>query len=151
MIKDVDDYVATCSECQKRSKVTYRDHTPISAIPRAELLFTHWVMDIFGPIMSSDHGHIKYNYCLLLVCTMSRYPVAFPLRSFTTKSVCDALLSLFMTTGVPICISKDNGTGNCSKSNLEFMKSLGASQRFSVPGYAQANGWAERLASTLKT
>jgi len=55
-----------------------------------------------------------------------------------------------MFTGIPICILSDNATCFASKLNLEFLKRLGASPRFGVPGYAQAQGLAERMVATLK-
>ena len=108
--------------CQKKARVTFRDRVPIHPIPRADVAFSHWFMDVLGPITSDK---CAVNYCLILIDSATRYPAAFALRSVTAQNVCNCLLSLFETFGVASLISSDNGPNLCSKLQQEFYKRLG--------------------------
>jgi len=73
----------------------------MSPIPRDDdAVFDCWVMDILGPICPSQK--LEYQYALILCDSYSRYPVAFSLRSITSKNVCNALLQLFQMAGIPV-------------------------------------------------
>ena len=105
-------------------------------------------MDCLGPIF--DHK-TEYNYRLVLVDSATRWPAAYPLKSFTAKSVCEALLQLWMITGIPTAVSSDNASNFTSKLNHEFLTRLGCSPRFNTPGHQQSSGLVERMVATLKT
>ena len=121
---DCKQHCKVCVPCQKKARVTFRDRVPIHPIPRADVAFSHWFMDILGPITSDK---CETNYCLILVDSATRYPAAFALRSVTARNVCNCLLSLFETFGVAFLISPDNGPNLCSKLQCEFYKRLGCS------------------------
>lgn len=80
----------------------------------------------------------------------TRWPAAYPLRSLTAKHVCEAMLQLWMITGIPSTISSDNATNFTSKLNQEFFKHLGCSPRFNTPGHPESSGLVERMVGTLK-
>ena len=145
---DVQRACEMCAVCQKRRRVTVYDRTPISPIPRDDTVFQCWVMDCLGPLFPNQK--VTYNYCLVLCDSCSRYPVAFPLRSLTAKSVCNALLQLFQTTGIPSVIKSDCATNFTSQLTRTFLSMLGCSPRFNVPGRPQQTGLCERLIGTLK-
>ena len=147
LASDCRKYCQTCITCQKRARKTYQDRVPIAPIPRAEAPFTHWFIDCLGPIFNYK---CEYNYCLVLVDSASRWPAAFPLKSLTAKNVCDALLQLWMITGIPTTVSSDNATNFTSKLNQEFLKRLGCCPRFNTPGHPQSSGLVERMVGTLK-
>jgi len=147
LISDCKKYCQTCVACQKRARKTFRDRVPITPIPRAEAPFNHWFMDCLGPIVNYP---CEYNYCLVLCDSATRWPAAFPLRSLTAKHVCEALLQLWMITGIPATISSDNATNFTSKLNHEFLKRMGCSPRFNTPGHPQSSGLVERMVGTLK-
>ena len=148
LTSDCKKYCQTCVNCQKRARRTYLDRVPITPIPRAEAPFTHWFMDCcLGPIFSYK---AEYNYCLVIVDSATRWPAAFPLKSLTAKGVCDALLQLWMVTGIPNTVSSDNATNFTSKLNQEFLKRMGCSPRFNTPGHPQSSGLVERMVGTIK-
>jgi len=65
-------------------------------------------MDCIGPLNpSSAQGH---THCLCIVDNYTRWPTVYMLKSLTAKSVCDALLDLFVNVGVPNVIISDQGT-----------------------------------------
>ncbi|GBO43897.1 Gag-Pol polyprotein [Araneus ventricosus] len=80
----------------------------------------------------------------------SSWPEAVPLRNLTAKSTCDALLEIFMRTGIPNVIASDQGTNFISKLTQEFHKRLGSSPNFSCPGYPASNSLVERYNKVLK-
>jgi len=61
--------------------------------PRNAVVFRHFQMDVFGPIIPVDK--LKHNFALIAICSASRYPFAFPLSTVNSKTVCDALLRMF--------------------------------------------------------
>ena len=139
----------TCEQCQKRARTTVLDRVPISPIPRADEVFSHWFMDCLGPLFPNQK--VRYNYCLLLCDSTSRWPAAYPLHSLSAKSVCDALLQQFAQTGIPHIISSDNATNFKGNLTREFLKRLGCCPRFSTPAHPQACGLVERLVGSIKS
>jgi Integrase zinc binding domain len=91
-------YASHCRECQMNARITCYDRVPIKAVERAQKPFQHWLMDCAGPLIPNSTSATDINYCLIMVCSYSRYPVAVPLRRLTAKNICDALLSVFSTT-----------------------------------------------------
>jgi hypothetical protein len=59
----------SCKICQLKSRVTYYDRVPITAIPRAEEPFSNWFMDCFKEVLPNHD--IDYNYALILVDSYS--------------------------------------------------------------------------------
>ena len=114
LTSDCKRYCQTCMACQKRARKTFRDRIPIQPIPRSEAPFSHWWMDCLGPIFNHK---TEYNYCLVLCDSATRWPAAYPLRSLSAKHVCEALLQLWMVTGLPSVISSDNATNFTSQLN----------------------------------
>ena len=129
-------YCSSCKDCQLRARITCFDRVPISPIERAQEPFQHWFMDCAGKLLPD--ANIEYNYCLILVCSYSRFPAAYPLRSLTAKNVCDKLLELFSMTGLSsnvTVLTSDNATNFCAALNRELMHRLGVRLRFSTPGH----------------
>ena len=131
--KECKEYVKTCSVCQKKARVTYRDRVPIKAIPLADRVLNHWWLDCLGPIFSGEGPKPLYNYALIAVDSASRFPAAYALKSLTAKSVCDAILKLWQFTGASSYISTDLGQNFVSELTREFERRLGCSPRFNSP------------------
>ncbi|GBN66324.1 Gag-Pol polyprotein [Araneus ventricosus] len=137
-----------CKDCQLRRRINRKDTVPITPVARPELPFQVVSIDIIGPIdPPSAKGH-KYVLCLLDQHT--RWAEALPLTSLTAKATCEALLTIFMRTGVPNVIASDNGTNFNASLTLEFEKRMGSSSRFSTPLHPESNGLVERFNQTLK-
>ena len=86
LTSDCKRHCMTCEQCQKRVRVTKYDHVPITPIPRAENVFSYWFMNCMGPIFPNQN--VRYNYCLLLCDSDSRWPAAYSLHSLTSRAVC---------------------------------------------------------------
>ncbi|GBM57634.1 Gypsy retrotransposon integrase-like protein 1 [Araneus ventricosus] len=132
MSREIAEYCKSCKECQLRSHEKMIDKIPITPVLRPELPFECVNVDIIGPIEPPSARRHKYVLCL--IDQHSRWPEAIPLRSLTAKSTCDALLEIFMRTGIPKLIASDQGTNFVSNLTQEFVHRLGSSPRFSVPG-----------------
>ena len=102
--KDIIQFVSRCDICQHKSRITCWDRVPIQPIPRAETPFSHWFMDIGGPLSSEK---LQYNYFLVLCDSYSRFPMAYALRTVTSKTTADCLLSLWQIVGCPSWVSSE--------------------------------------------
>jgi len=146
--QSVKQYVATCHECQLRSRIKVSDRVPIAPITPVNLPFQVMNMDCIGTIEpSSAQGH---RYCLCIVDNCTRWPVVYALHLLSAKAVCEALLDLFSNVGVPSKIISDNGTNFTSQLTQELLQRLGCSPTFTTPGHPQASGLVERFNKTCK-
>ncbi|GBN65434.1 hypothetical protein AVEN_171142-1 [Araneus ventricosus] len=128
MSREIAEYCKSCKECQLRSPEKMIDKIPITPVLRPELPFECVNVDINGPIEPPSARRHKYVLCL--IDQHSRWPEAIPLRSLTAKSTCDALLEIFMRTGIQKLIASDQGTNFVSNLTQEFVHRLGSSPRF---------------------
>ena len=64
---------------------------------------------------SSGDPKPKYNYLLLFVCALSKYPVAFSITSKESIVVAKALWNVICTFGVAQTITSDNGLEFCNQ------------------------------------
>jgi len=90
-----------------------------------------------------------YNYCVVLCDRMSRFPVAFCLSSLNATCVCNALVQVFLMTGIHSVIQSECGTKFTSKLTRTFLQMLGCSPRVNVTGRPQQSGLVEGLIDTL--
>jgi len=147
MKADAISHARCCETCQMHARKTCWDRVPIQAVQRHEIPFMHWHMDIAGP-MSSEK--MQYPYCLLMIDSMSRYPVAFAITTPSAKNICDCLVKVWMYFGIPRYISADNATCNVAYLTTELMKRFGVTPRFITPYHSEGNSAAERLIGTTK-
>ena len=143
--------VERCDICQKKRRVTYLDRVPITPVPRAELPFTHWFMDLFGPLIADTNAASLYNYALVVIDSTSRFPFCTPLSNIAATVVCSGLLEIMSFVGTPLLISSDCGTQFTSQLTQELLSRLGCKIRFSTPYHPRGVGLSERCVSNLKT
>jgi len=111
---------------------------PIAPVSNNAVVFDTFVMDCLGLIFPNQK--VKFNYCLVLIDRVSRFPMAYSLTSLSAKNVCNALMQIFQMTG----------TNFTSQLTRTFLNTLRCSPRFNVPGRPQQSGLCERLVGTLK-
>ena len=124
------------------------DKIPITPVIRAPYPFHTVNIDCIGEIQPPSGR--KHKYCLVLIDQNSRWPEVVPLKNLSAKNTCDALLEIFMRTGIPEIICSDQGTNFKSQLTQEFEKRLGSSPRFSTPAYPASNGLAEKFNRVFK-
>ena len=123
---------------------------PIQAPVREAAVSRNIQIDVMGEILPG--AKLKYNYALLAVCSVSRYPFAFPLTRPTSKNICDALLRMFQITGIPheCVLVSDKASYFKSALMKQFLTLLGGiTPRFSTPYHAEGHALAERSIQTL--
>ena len=147
MKSDAFNHAEKCKTCQMHARKTCWDRVPIKPVERHEQSFMHWHLDIAGP-MSSEK--MQYPFCLLLLDSMSRYPIAFAIKSPTAKNICDCLLKVWMYFGIPRFVSADNATCNVANLTQELLKRFGVCPRFITPSHSEGNAAVERLIGTTK-
>ncbi|GFU65297.1 retrovirus-related Pol polyprotein from transposon opus [Trichonephila clavipes] len=124
MVKEIKAYCSSCHGCQLRKVIRLVDKIPITPVSRPELPFEVVNIDLIGPVYQvSSQGH-KYILCLME--QHSRWPEAIPHKSLTAKSTSEALLEIFIRTGIPEVIVMDNAANFTANLTQEFLKILGA-------------------------
>ncbi|TKS65328.1 Retrovirus-related Pol polyprotein from transposon 17.6 [Collichthys lucidus] len=147
MYTQVSQFCASCEVCQLTSaKGVTRAH--LQSLPIIDTPFERIGMDIVGPLEKSSSGH---RYILVLCDYATRYPEAFPLRSFKARQVADCLLHLFSRVGIPKEILTDCGTNFLSKLLQQVYQVLGVKGIKTTPYHPQTDGLVERYNRTLKS
>ena len=142
-------YCSSCEVCQKTSRLTIWDRTPITAVPRAQYAFQEFYVDCAGPLFPNQKTS-AYQYFIVLCDSATAFPFALPLRALTAKNIADALVKTWTLTGVPETVIWDNASPHKSELMRELMKRMGCSPRFSTPFHPQGHSAAERLIGTFK-
>ena len=102
MNQDANKFINECQECAKlgsgfrsyQTSYTYTNH-----------IFNHLEVDVAGPFHTSDSG---FKYVLSIIDVFSGYTINIPLRSTTSKEICEHLMHQFTIYGFPVKISTDN-------------------------------------------
>lgn len=147
--KDVASFIKTCHTCQLTGKPNQSlKPAPLRPIPAVCQPFEHLIIDCVGPLPRSKAGS---EYLLTVMCQVTRYPAAYPLRSINTKSIVKALTQFVSIFGLPKIIQSDQGSNFTSKLFAEVLFELGVRHNLSTAYHAQSQGALERFHSTLKS
>ena len=147
--RDISAYIKKCHTCQLTSKPNQSiKPAPLCPIPAVEKPFEHLIIDCVGPLPRSKQGHI---YLLTVMCQVTRYPAAYPLRTITTKSVVKALTQFMSVFGIAKVIQSDQGSNFTSRMFAEVLKQLQVKHNLASAYHAQSQGALERFHQTLKS
>ena len=146
--KDVDNFCATCKECQLGARKRSSEKAPLISVPVVGKPFFKVATDIVGPLPRTDRGH---KYLLTLVDYATRYPDAIPLKDITASAVADGLVEMFARYGVPAELISDQGSNFMSQLVNELLLKLGVKKLETSCYHPQANGLVERFHATLKS
>ena len=141
MLNDCTNHCIHCEVCQLRSRV------PIKAFVPEDEPFRTMMMDCLGPIKPGVN--LKYKYALIVVDVATRYPFCYPLKSLSSKNVCDALIKMLEFTSLPVTIGSDNGSNFRSSLTQEMLRRFGVSSRFATAYHPVSI--VERHIGTLKS
>ena len=97
-----------------------------------------------------DLMEFKKSQYLVMIDYYSRYIELSKLESTTSEAVINHMKSILARHGIPETIISDNGPQFASKEFSFFAIEYGFSHVTSSPGYASANGEAERAVRTIK-
>ena len=144
---DVERHVRSCHTCQTHAP-SRQPKAPLGTVALSTEPFSRVSIDLVGPLSpASSDGH---RYVLTMVDQATRYPDAVALRHIDSKTVAEALLTMFSHIGFPRELTSDNGTQFTSQMFEEFLQLLGTEHRLTPPYHAQSNGLVERFNGTLK-
>ena len=147
--RDISAYIKTCHTCQLTGKPNQSiKPAPLCPIPVVEQPFEHLIIDCVGPLPHSKRGN---NYLLTVMCQVTRYPAAYPLRTITTKSVVKALTQFISVFGIPKIIQSDQGSNFTSHMFAEILQQLQIKHNKASAYHAQSQGALERFHQTLKS
>ena len=146
MYTQVSQFCASCEICQLTSAKGVT-RAQLQSLPIIDTPFERIGMDIVGPLEKSSSGH---RYILVICDYATRYPEAFPLRSFKARQVADCLLQLFSRVGIPKEILTDCGTNFLSKLLQQVYQLLGVKGIKTTPYHPQTDGLVERYNRTMK-
>ena len=144
MARDVRQYVLSCP-CRRRKRPVSRR---IAMLPGRS--FEPWdelQMDILKFDVPSQSGHV---YVLLVVDRASKFPFGFPLANKQAINVARKLLDLFLTFGVPLCISCDGGREFTADVVKHVCRWTQADIRFGPSDHPRGQGAVERLGGWLQ-
>ena len=110
---DVVKFCHSCHTCQVSGKPKQViPVAPLKPIPAVGEPFEHVIVDCVGPLPKTKSGN---QYILTVMCAVTRYPEAVPLRSLKACAIVKALVKIFSTFGLPRCIQSDQGSNFMSK------------------------------------
>lgn len=143
---EVKEYVKTCHVCQ----CSMKSHIPkynLKPIKMQGEPFSRLLIDCVGPLPITKNKNI---YIFTVMCPLTRFPEAFPLRNIRTGTILKCLYKYFSMFGVPEVVQSDQGSNFKSKIFQSALKKLGIKQIFSSPYRPQSQGALERYHKFLK-
>ena len=138
--RDVEQYVKTCHGCQLvglPNRPEPMKPTELPAGPWQDL-----AVDLLGPLPSGD-------YVLVCVDYYSRYYEIDIMRDVTAERVVRSLDRWFLTHGLPVSITSDNGPQFIAETFRKFVNDNAINHRRVTPLWPQANGEVERQNRSL--
>ena len=146
---DVARYCKTCHVCQVVGKPNQLiPPAPLQPIPVSSEPFEHVILDCVGPLPRTKAGK---EYLLTIMCTLTRFPEAIPLRKITAPAIIKALVSFFSLFGLPKIVQTDQGTNFMSRMFKQALQQLGIKHITSSCYHPQTQGSLERFHQTLKS
>ncbi len=136
---------ATCQIVGKLNEVLAP--APLYPIPVVRNPFEYLTIDCVGPLSPSKAGS---TYILTVMCQMTRYPAAYPLRKITTKAVWKAMSQFISVFGIPKIIQTDRGTNFTSRMFAQVLQQLHVNHHKSSAYHPESQGAFERFHQTLK-
>ena len=147
-LKEINDYCATCPECQIVARKMKALRAPLLSLPIVSEPFRKVAIDLIGELPRSKNG---YKYILTLVDYATRYPEAVPLRNTSSRHIADALINIFCRVGIPEELVSDQGSNLIGELMKQLYESLGITKINVSTYHPEANGLVERFNGTLKT
>ena len=148
MARVIAEYVRTCDICTRKKRIAHANH-PMQVFDTPPRPFSHIAIDVIGKIKPSKEGH---EYILTVICMLTNFCEAIPMKDQTSVDIVDALIThVYTRYGPPIAVHSDNATPLLSKLTKEAHKRLGIKQTFTSGRNAKANGRVERIQKQLQS
>ncbi len=141
MDKQVEERIRCCHPCQLVG--TSPRPEPMKPTQLPEKPWLKLAIDVCGPFPTGEQVVVLTDY-------YSRWPEVKILKSVTSKSILDWLLSVFATHGFPNEIKSDNASYFVSAEFKDTLSSWGIEHRTVTEYWPQANGQVERFNQVLE-
>ena len=142
MNKDIEDYVRSCTICQKHQRSQPAETLMQHQVPREE--WKKVGTDIFQ-FDGGDH--------IIVADYFSKFPFVRRIANAhqaTTQGITTYMRQLFSEQGIPDIVFSDNGTPYASAEFKRFSQQYGFHHEMSSPKYPRSNGFIERSIQTVK-
>ncbi|XP_060084268.1 uncharacterized protein K02A2.6-like [Ylistrum balloti] len=137
--RDAERFCKTCHACQLVSQPQAPEPTKPTELPTGP-----W-QHVSADLISLPSG----DYLFVVVDYFSRYFEVDTMRSTTTERIIKSLRKIFLTHGLPLSITTDNGPQFIADSFADFLAEQGIEHRRVTPLWPQANGKVERQNKSL--
>ena len=138
-VRSINSNCRTCLEC----KPNFYNANPTTHLIKSTQTFERLNVDIIGPkVPSQKFGNL---FLLVIIDEYSRFPMAFPLKEITSRSLIACFRQIFSIFGAPSFIHSDRGTQFMSKEFEDFLLSCGISHSRTCPYNPRCNGQTERF------
>lgn len=117
---------------------------PLYLIPALDQPFEYLLMDWVCCLLQNQ-------YLLTVMCQATCYPAAYPLHSFTAKSVVKALSQFILVFGIPKVIQTDQGSDFHSQLFSQFLQQLQIKHNQASAYHPQSQGALECFHQILKS
>lgn len=148
MRNDIEAYVKACKLCQENKALRRINRAPMQITSTSTAPWQRLSLDIVGPLPES--GQAKLKYILTLQDDLTKFSVAYPIRSTTAEETSECLLHFISMFGIPKFILTDQGTNFTAELFQKTCQFLKIKQLWSSPYHPQTQGALERSHSTLK-
>lgn len=148
MRSDIENYVKRCKLCQENKALRKNNRAPMEITSTSTESFQRVSLDIVGPLPES--GSAKLKYILTLQDDLTKYSLAYPIRSTTAEETSECLIHFISLFGIPKTILTDQGTNFTAELFQTTCKFFKIKQLWSSPYHPQTQGALERSHSTLK-
>lgn len=144
MFSDIQDYVRTCEECQKKT-AKFKLNPELQPLPPTPI-FHRFAMDTVGPFPTSASGN---KYIIVAVEYYTRWVEAWAVPDRTAKTTAKFLMEeVIARFGRPEELITDNGSEFQGPFH-RLMRKWDIVHRLTSPYHPQANGLVERTNQTL--
>ena len=145
MAQEIVEHCRSCLVCQKCKKAK-AGRVPLIEREILSEPFEVLAMDLVGPFPKGRGG---YTHLLTTVCMSSKWPEIIPLKSITAKSVAEAMMKVFATTGIPLQLLTDQGSQFVGSLVAHLCRDLHIDKLKTAPYHPECNGVVERMHGTL--
>ena len=144
MYRDIQEYVKTCEDCQKRQKGRRKEPLHPIQIGRA---FERIGIDLVGPLPKTDQNN---RYIIVATDYLTRWPEARAVPDAGAYTLAKFIFEeIICRHGTPKIILSDQGRNFISETVRLLCEKFLIKHKFSSPYHPQTNGMVERFNRTL--
>ena len=147
ILQDCQVIISACRPCA-RDNAHRKVWAPAASLVVPGRVFERVHMDLLMlPLVEVTSGSLipPFQYLLLFVCALSKYPIAFCLTAKESTIIAKALWSVICMFGPMVVLNSDNGLEFCNDAVSSLANLHGISRRLTSAYRPQSNGAVERL------